>query len=216
MHDYGGLAEYFIPVSKLHAIPEGVTQEQAAWGERLATPINVVRSPADPETGPANETVAMLAAGAIGLLVLAAALPRSAKRIVMTDMLVTKRERALRLGAEAVVDAAGPDVVGRVREAWRLENSSAANSTTRARCARSARAGDDRASRSSSVGHQPLGGRPSMMVRVIGRSSSDSVVFCRGSALPESRRSFVAYTETVAARVSKRAPAHLVRRACSA
>ena len=64
-----------------------------------------------------ERAVAILGAGTIGLLLLRVAVAHGAKRIVVTDVLTDKRERALALGADAVVDAAADDAVQQVRDA---------------------------------------------------------------------------------------------------
>lgn len=107
-YEQGGMADYFtIPANRAHIIPSGMSDLQASLIEPLATPVHAVRL----SGGVADKTVVIIGAGTIGLLALAAARYAGAKKIVMTDMLVTKRDRALRLGADAVVDAASGDVV---------------------------------------------------------------------------------------------------------
>ena len=114
VHDQGGMADYFtIPANRLHVVPDHLDDQQAILIEPLSTPVHAVRL-AGPLEGKA---VAILGAGTIGLLLLATVLRHGARRVVVTDMLDTKRERALGLGAHAVVDAAGPDVPGAVRDA---------------------------------------------------------------------------------------------------
>lgn len=118
--DQGGMADWFtISASRLHLIPEGFTDEQAALVEPLSTPVHAVRlACAGLASGDlTGRSVAVIGAGTIGLLVLAAARHFGARDVVVTDVLPAKRERAARLGAGAVVDAAGPDVVGEVRAA---------------------------------------------------------------------------------------------------
>ncbi|WP_370517570.1 zinc-binding dehydrogenase [Pseudactinotalea sp. HY160] len=119
-HAQGGMADYFtIPAGRLHRVPEHFTDAEAALIEPLATPVHAVRlAGADRPAGPgglAGRAVAIIGAGTIGLLVLKAARHAGARRIVMTDPLPAKRELALRLGADAVVDARGAGVPGRVR-----------------------------------------------------------------------------------------------------
>ncbi|MFJ6465942.1 zinc-binding dehydrogenase [Streptomyces sp. NPDC091387] len=102
----GGMADLFtIPADRVHRVPEAMSDLQAALVEPLATPVHAVARAGD-LTG---RTVAVLGAGPIGLLVLAAARHAGAARIVVTDLLDTKRERAVRLGADGAVpaDAAG-------------------------------------------------------------------------------------------------------------
>jgi 2-desacetyl-2-hydroxyethyl bacteriochlorophyllide A dehydrogenase len=114
VHDQGGMADFFtVPANRLHVLPDALENRQALLIEPLSTPVHAVRL-----AGPlAGRTVAVLGAGSIGLLVLAAALADGAARVVVTDVLESKRERALTLGAHAVIDASRPDAVEAVREA---------------------------------------------------------------------------------------------------
>lgn len=111
-YDQGGMADFFtVPANRLHVIPDELDDEQAALIEPLSTPVHAVRLAGDV----AGKTVVIIGAGTIGLLTLAAARHAGAGRIVMTDMLASKRDRALRLGADAVVDGGRSDVVEAVR-----------------------------------------------------------------------------------------------------
>jgi 2-desacetyl-2-hydroxyethyl bacteriochlorophyllide A dehydrogenase len=113
VHDQGGMADYFtIPANRVHVLPADLTDEQAVLIEPLATPVHAVAL----NGGVADAAVVIIGAGTIGLLVLAAARAAGARRVVMTDIQQSKRARALRLGADAVVDAARSDVVEAVRE----------------------------------------------------------------------------------------------------
>ncbi|MFC4508559.1 MULTISPECIES: zinc-dependent alcohol dehydrogenase [Streptomyces] len=103
----GGMADLFtIPADRVHRVPEGMTDLQAALVEPLATPVHAVAKAGD-LTG---RTVAVLGAGPIGLLVLTAARHAGATRIVVTDLLDTKRDRAVRLGADAGLPADAADL----------------------------------------------------------------------------------------------------------
>ena len=111
-YDQGGMADYFtIPGNRIHVIPAGMSDLDAALIEPLSTPVHAVRI----SGGVEGKAVVIIGAGTIGLLVLAAARYAGARHIVMTDMLDSKRERALRLGADAVVDAGLPDVAAAIR-----------------------------------------------------------------------------------------------------
>lgn len=111
-YDQGGMADYFtVPASRLHVVPEQFTDLQAALIEPLATPVHAVRI----SGGVQDKTVVIIGAGTIGLLTLATVRFAGARRVVMTDVLASKRERALRLGADAVFDAARDDVVEAIR-----------------------------------------------------------------------------------------------------
>ena len=109
----GGMAELCtIPADRVHRVPATMTDRQAALVEPLATPVHAVGKAGD-LTG---KTVAVLGAGPIGLLVLAAARHAGAARIVVTDLLDGKRERAVRLGADEALPADAPDLADRARE----------------------------------------------------------------------------------------------------
>jgi 2-desacetyl-2-hydroxyethyl bacteriochlorophyllide A dehydrogenase len=110
----GGMADFFtIPADRLHIVPDDLDDLTAALIEPLSTPVHAVRLAGDV----AGKAVAVLGAGPIGLLVLSVVRAYGARRIVVTDMLQAKRERALALGAEAVADAAAADVADQVRAA---------------------------------------------------------------------------------------------------
>ena len=113
-HDQGGMAQLFtVPADRLHRIPDAMDDVTASLIEPLSTPVHAVRLAGSVH----GRTVVVLGAGTIGLLVLAVVRSQGAARVVVSDVLAGKRERALRLGADAVVDASAPDVVERVRSA---------------------------------------------------------------------------------------------------
>lgn len=113
-HPQGGMADLFtIAANRLHHIPDDIDDLTATLIEPLSTPVHAARL-AGPLRGKA---VAILGAGTIGLLTLAVVKAQGAARIVVSDVLETKRARALAQGADAVVDAAAADVVEQVRAA---------------------------------------------------------------------------------------------------
>jgi 2-desacetyl-2-hydroxyethyl bacteriochlorophyllide A dehydrogenase len=108
----GGMADYFtIDAKRIHAIPDELDDRTAALIEPLSTPVHAVRLAGDL----AGKAVAILGAGTIGLLVLAVVRARGARMVVVTDMLASKRERAMKLGADAALDASSVELVGDVR-----------------------------------------------------------------------------------------------------
>jgi 2-desacetyl-2-hydroxyethyl bacteriochlorophyllide A dehydrogenase len=110
----GGLADLFVlPADRLVPVPGALSDRHAVLVEPLSTPVHAVRLAGPDLTG---RTVAVLGAGTIGLLTLAATRHAGAARIAVTDVLPAKRELARRLGADAVYDAAAPDVVAAVRD----------------------------------------------------------------------------------------------------
>jgi len=110
----GGMADFFtVRADRLHIVPDDLDDLTAALIEPLSTPVHAVRLAGDV----AGKAVAILGAGPIGLLVLAVVRAHGARRVVVTDMLEAKRERAVALGADAVADAGAADVGDQVRAA---------------------------------------------------------------------------------------------------
>ncbi|MET9394560.1 alcohol dehydrogenase catalytic domain-containing protein [Streptomyces sp. NPDC006624] len=104
----GALADLFtLPAGRAHRVPDAVTDVRAVLVEPLATPVHAVAKAGD-LTG---RTVAVLGAGPIGLFTLIAARHAGAERIVVTDLRQGKRDRALRLGADAALPADAPGLV---------------------------------------------------------------------------------------------------------
>ncbi len=118
----GGMAEWFtVPADRLHLVPDDLDDHTAALIEPLSTPVHAVRLAGDAFgtglSGIRGRTVAVLGAGTIGLLVLAVLTAHGAARVVVTDVMPAKRDKALELGAHATVDAAAPDAAEQVRAA---------------------------------------------------------------------------------------------------
>ena len=110
----GAMANYFtVPANRLHAIPDELDDVTAALIEPLSTPVHAVRIAGDV----AGKAIAIIGAGTIGLLLVAVLRAHDARRIVVTDMRPSKRQRALTLGADAVVDAASATVDEQVHTA---------------------------------------------------------------------------------------------------
>jgi len=108
------MANYFtVPANRLHAIPDELDDVSAALIEQLSTPVHAVRIAGDV----AGKAIAVIGAGTIGLLLVAVLRAHNARRIVVTDMLASKRNRGLTLGADAVVDAASANVDQQMRTA---------------------------------------------------------------------------------------------------
>lgn len=112
-YEQGGMADLFtVDATRLHRLPDELDDLQAALVEPLSTPVHAARIAGDLE----GKAVAILGAGTIGLLMLAAVRHRGARRVVVTDLSPHKRERAQRLGADATVDPTDPDAAAQVRE----------------------------------------------------------------------------------------------------
>lgn len=113
-HDQGAMAGWFtVDERRLHVVPSELSDEQAAMVEPLGTPVHAIGLAG----GVGGRAVAILGAGTIGLLTLRVARAYGASRVVMTARSAGSRDRALRLGASAAVDATAPDAVERVRAA---------------------------------------------------------------------------------------------------
>ena len=113
-HDQGGMADYFtIDQRRLHLLPDELDWRSAAFVEPLGTPVHAVGLAG----GVGDRAVAVLGAGTIGILTLQVALAYGVRRVVVTARSAASRERALRFGADAVVDATDADAVDQVRAA---------------------------------------------------------------------------------------------------
>lgn len=111
----GALADAFVvPAGRLHRIRESMNMTQAALVEPLATCTHALRMAGGVE----GHSVAVLGAGSIGLLMLAAAKAQGAEAVAVTDLLASKRDRALALGADVAVDASDAKAVEKVRAAF--------------------------------------------------------------------------------------------------
>jgi 2-desacetyl-2-hydroxyethyl bacteriochlorophyllide A dehydrogenase len=109
----GGLADLFVlPADRVVTIPDRLSDRHAALIEPLSTPVHAVRLAGPDLTG---KTVAILGAGTIGLLTLAAARHAGAARIAVSDTLPAKRELAATLGADSTHDASQPDMADAIR-----------------------------------------------------------------------------------------------------
>jgi L-iditol 2-dehydrogenase len=101
-----------VPASVVYKLPNGVTPELGALAEPLSCAMHAVERG---EIRPADR-VAIVGAGALGLLVLAVARLSGATHVVVSDLDPSRRELATRLGATRTVDPAKEDLLGVVRE----------------------------------------------------------------------------------------------------
>jgi 2-desacetyl-2-hydroxyethyl bacteriochlorophyllide A dehydrogenase len=107
----GGLADSFtIPVDRLVAVPPDLDDTHAILIEPLATPVHAVRRAAETVGDLRDRPVVVIGAGPIGLFVLLAA-RRAGARVVVADLLESKRARAERLGAVGTFDPSADDAV---------------------------------------------------------------------------------------------------------
>ncbi|TFB75398.1 alcohol dehydrogenase [Cryobacterium glaciale] len=108
----GGMADQFvIDVDRVIALPDDLSDLEAALIEPLSTPVHAVRRAGD-LTG---KRVVVLGAGPIGLFATLAALQAGAATVVVADLLDTKRARAERLGASGSFDSTAADAAEQAR-----------------------------------------------------------------------------------------------------
>lgn len=108
-----GFAEFtVVPTSVVYKLPPGVTPEIGALAEPLSCAMHAVERggirPAD--------SVAIVGAGALGLLVLMMARLSGATHVLVSDLDAKRREMALRYGASRVVDPSAEDLLSAARE----------------------------------------------------------------------------------------------------
>ncbi|ORA29928.1 zinc-dependent alcohol dehydrogenase [Mycobacterium aquaticum] len=107
----GALADSFtIAADRLVALPDGLDDRHAILIEPLATPVHTVRRAAEAVGDLADRPVVVLGAGPIGLFALLAARHAGA-RVIVADLLESKRARAERLGAAGSFDPTAVDAV---------------------------------------------------------------------------------------------------------
>ncbi|MDF1514049.1 MAG: alcohol dehydrogenase catalytic domain-containing protein [Anaerolineae bacterium] len=110
----GVFAEYAVmPAENCFLLPEGFTPEQGALLEPLGIGIHTV----DLAHLKVGQTVAVLGAGPVGLLIAAVAKAAGAGAIYMTEPIRERREFALSYCADAVFDPATEDVVQSIMDA---------------------------------------------------------------------------------------------------
>ena len=108
----GGFADYVaVPAAKTIPMPDNITMAQGAMVEPLAVAYHALRV-AEFEPG---MRVVVLGAGTIGLCTLLALREQGADRIVVTDVLDQKLERASDLGADLVLRGDAEDAVEKAR-----------------------------------------------------------------------------------------------------
>jgi threonine dehydrogenase-like Zn-dependent dehydrogenase len=120
--EQGGMADLFtVAADRLHLLPDDLDDITAVLVEPLSTPVHAARLAGDTFgsglDGVRGRTAVVLGAGTIGLLVLAVLKAHGVGTVVVTDVQAAKRDKAISLGADAVVDAAAPDAADQVRAA---------------------------------------------------------------------------------------------------
>ncbi len=109
----GGFAEFVeVPEAAVFTVPDGLTLRHAALAETLATPVHAFEMHARGFI----RTIAVLGAGAQGLLSLQLARILGAQDILVSDVVQARLDLASRLGATRVVHALDADPVAAAME----------------------------------------------------------------------------------------------------
>ena len=109
----GTFAEYVTaPKQNVYPIPETMSYEEGAMIE----PLSVGMMAAKMGKVGVNDVVAVLGAGPIGQMILQAAKVHGAPEIYVTDVIDYRLEYAKKYGATEIINAAGEDVVGKMKD----------------------------------------------------------------------------------------------------
>ncbi len=109
----GGYAEYqLLPEWRPTVIPDNVPDEVAALTEPCSVAVRAVRRSAIR----LGDTVAVLGAGPIGMLVVQAAMAAGATRVLVSEPAPARAAAAMDLGADAVINPVEEDAVARLVE----------------------------------------------------------------------------------------------------
>jgi L-iditol 2-dehydrogenase len=113
----GALAEYLLIKDavrgrSLEVLPDHIPYEVAALNEPMA----VARHAVNQVSPRPSDKVLVFGAGPIGLGVTIALKSRGVKHVVVADILPTRLEKALKIGADAVINSKDEDVIARLIE----------------------------------------------------------------------------------------------------
>src|SRR5262245_16881057 len=107
----GGFAERVaLPLACVHPLPRGLDPVTAALTEPAACCLGGLEQFRMPK----NATVLVIGGGIMGLLTMALAKRRGAKRLILSDPLAERREIAKKLGAQITIDPATENLRDRV------------------------------------------------------------------------------------------------------
>lgn len=114
LHTSGAFAEYVsVPARNCHKFSHNVSFEEGSIAEPVSVAVHAVnRTPIK-----LGDTVAVIGAGIIGLMLLQAAKLAGAARVFVTDILEYRLDFARSLGADMTVNAAAEDPVQKIRKA---------------------------------------------------------------------------------------------------
>jgi len=117
VHRDGADAEYCVlPASNLYRFPDSLSFEEAAFAEPLACAVHGV----DLAGVTLGDTVLVIGAGAMGNLIAQCARISGAARVVVSEPIALRRERALANGATDAVDPNASDLAAELRKISRI------------------------------------------------------------------------------------------------
>jgi len=112
----GGFAHYVVvPEEYVHPLPGNLDFEKAALAEPLAVALHAVRR----GQLRAGERVSIFGAGPIGLAVLLAAKAAGASQVIVSEVVMARREKAAALGADTTIDPRKESVPRVIRQVTR-------------------------------------------------------------------------------------------------
>ena len=109
----GGMSEYaVIPSYMIHQLPEGLTSEQGALVEPIAVGLRAVRRANFKE----GQSAVVFGGGPIGAVTVQCLKAAGAGQIIMVEVSEARKNKALEIGAHAVIDPTEEDVPTKVKE----------------------------------------------------------------------------------------------------
>ncbi|UCE05423.1 MAG: zinc-dependent alcohol dehydrogenase family protein [bacterium] len=110
---HGGFAEYcIVPESHLYILPDNVSYEEGAMGEPIACCLHGI----DLSGISPGDTVLIIGGGTIGLIMLQLAKIAGAARLILSEPVKEKRNLALKLGVDFVVDPVNENFEGTIKK----------------------------------------------------------------------------------------------------
>lgn len=109
----GGMSEFaVVPSYMLHRLPEGITSEQGALVEPIAVGLRAVRRAGFKE----GQSAIIFGGGPIGAVTVQCLRAMGAGLVMLAEVSEVRKEKALEIGADVVIDPREEDVVERVSE----------------------------------------------------------------------------------------------------
>jgi len=111
--NHGGFANFVtVPANVVYKIPENVSFESASLVEPLSVGMHAVKKAGDLK----GKTVAVLGAGTIGLCTIMCARALGAEKIIAVEVSKERKNKALELGANIIVDPKEGDAIEQVKK----------------------------------------------------------------------------------------------------